>query len=198
VPTDAETIPLQGGRLRLWRQWLARDEALRLYETLRRELQWEQSEIRIAGRRVPIPRLNAWYGDPGAAYRYSGVLFEPLAWTASLRALKSRVEQATGHGFNSVLANLYRDGGDGVAWHSDDEPELGEDPAVASLSLGATRRFSLKHRQRRDLRRLDIELPSGALLSMEPPTQRHWCHQVPKTKRAVGPRINLTFRRILL
>jgi alkylated DNA repair dioxygenase AlkB len=150
------------------------------------------------GREVTAPRLTAWFGDPHASYVYSGVRHDPVPWTPTLADLRARVERATEHAFNSVLLNFYRDGEDSVSWHSDDEPELGAQPVIASLSLGATRVFQLKHKRRADLARVDIELSHGSLLLMSGNCQSHWKHQIPKRRGRTrpGPRINLTFRRV--
>ncbi len=147
------------------------------------------------GRPVRVPRLVAWHGDPVAVYTYSGTEHRPLPWTPVLVRVRRRVEALTGHEFNAVLLNLYRDGRDGMGWHSDDEPELGPEPVVASASFGATRRFCLRHRRRRESR-LDLPLGHGSLLLMHGATQRHWLHAVPKTRAPVGPRVNLTFRTV--
>ncbi len=195
--TDPEHICLEGGRLTFWRSWLDAAEAEALFNTFERELAWEQSRIRLFGSEKLIPRLNAWYADDGLTYTYSGKTFEPNAWTPALTDVRTRIEDTTGYPFNSVLANLYRDGQDSNGWHSDNEPELGQNPAIASLSLGGERKFHLKHRTRKDLAPLHLTLPSGSLLLMTGETQHHWLHQVPKTKRPVPPRINLTFRRIV-
>ena len=162
---------------------------------LRREIDWQQEEIVLFGTRRQVPRLVAWHGDPGAAYRYSGVEHDPRPWTVTLLEIRERVECLSGHRFNSVLLNLYRNGRDGMGWHADDEPELGADPVIASVSLGATRRFRMHHRRRRD-QRVAIDLEHGSLLLMRGPTQHHWLHAVPKTARPTGERINLTFRRV--
>ncbi len=159
-------------------------------------VEWEQHLIRIRGREVASPRLSAWYGDPDAHYSYSGLSLEPRPWLPVILELKTRVEAACNAPFNSVLLNLYRDGADSMGWHSDDEPELGERPVIASLSLGAIRRFRLRHRRRKELEPVAIDLENGSLLIMEGDTQRFWRHQVPKTRRAAAPRINLTFRNI--
>ena len=165
-----------------------------LFEQLAVGLEWEQSRIRMAGKLIRIPRLNAWYGDENAGYRYSGTHFQALAWIDPLIRIRQLIEQRCDRRFNSVLANLYRDGQDSVAWHADNEPELGKDPFIASLSLGQVRRFQLKHRHNRSLPRIDIDLADNSLLLMGGTLQHHWLHQVPKTRKAVGPRINLTFR----
>src|SRR5690606_6222598 len=134
------------------------------------------------------------YGDAGASYTYSGARFVPEPFTPALAALRGRLQAFTGRAFNSVLANLYRDGNDSVGWHSDNEPELGPEPAIASLSLGASRRFRLRHAH---LPPVSVDLHSGDLLVMPGPLQRHWQHTLPKTRRPVGARINLTFREIV-
>lgn len=168
-------------------------EADALFAALRRELPWRQETITLFGRTSPVPRLTSWHGDPGTAYAYSGIAMDPAPWTPSLTAIKTRVEAAAGTRFNSVLANLYRDGRDGVAWHSDDEPELGPEPVIASASFGATRAFQLRAKADPSRRRT-LLLPHGSLLVMRGSTQRLWRHQVPKTAKPVGERINLTFR----
>lgn len=167
-------------------------DADRLFEALRRLIAWRQEEAMIMGRKVPIPRLTAWHGEAG--YVYSGITMAPAPWTPALCELKACAERHAGQGFNSVLLNLYRDGRDSVSWHADNEPGLGRDPVIASLSLGATRRFHLKHR--RSGERVALDLRHGSCLIMAGATQHHWLHQLPKTARAVGPRINLTFRRM--
>lgn len=171
----------------------------RMLERLWRELEWSQPSIRLFGRLVQQPRLVAWYGDPGAVYRYSGLRLEPLPWHPLLQSLRRRIGQHCGHPFNSVLANAYRDGGDSMGWHSDDEPELGPRPVIASLSLGAPRRFLLRHRDReRGERSCGLVLEHGSLLLMTGDSQRLFQHSLPRSRQAVGLRINLTFRRILL
>lgn len=170
-------------------------EADACFDSLRVQVDWQQEEIHLFGARHAVPRLVAWHGDPGARYTYSGVAHEPRPWTPVLQQVRERVESLSGHRFNSVLLNLYRDGRDGMGWHADDEPELGTDPVIASVSLGATRRFRMRHRRHRG-QVLTIDLAHGSLLLMQGPTQHHWLHAVPKTTRAVGERINLTFRRV--
>ena len=146
------------------------------------------------GRIVPAPRLEAWYGDPEAAYSYSGLAHDPMPWTADLQAIRMAAERASGARFNSVLANLYRDGSDSNGWHADDEPELGETPAIASLSLGATRRFLFRHRASGE--RVEIQLEAGTLLIMRGAVQQCWQHSVPKQRTVQAARINLTFRSV--
>ncbi len=181
------------GRLRYWSCVVANPPAVlaRLLE----EVRWAQPRVRVFGREHPIPRLSAWYGDPAARYAYSGLQLEPLPWTPLLGGLRRCVEAHCGERFNGVLLNRYRSGMDAIGWHSDNEPELGPAPPVAALSLGAERRFLLRHRQQRD-RRLELVLAGGSLLLMEPPTQRFWQHALPRTRRPVGERLSLTFRRV--
>ena len=171
----------------------ARAEADRLFDELMRVTTWRQETATVMGRRVPIPRLTAWHGEAG--YVYSGIRMEPAPWNEPLLELKALSERLARQRFNSVLLNLYRDGRDSVSWHADNEPGLGMEPVIASISLGAVRRFQLRHRRRNE--RLAIDLPHGSCLIMAGATQHHWLHQLPKTARPVGPRINLTFRLML-
>jgi alkylated DNA repair dioxygenase AlkB len=189
-------IALADGDVRLIDGFLTRSESDAFLEQLLRLVAWEQQVIRIAGRSVASPRLSAWHGDPGARYCYSGLALEPRPWLPVILELKLRVEAACYAQFNSALLNLYRDGADSMGWHSDDEPELGERPLIASLSLGATRRFRLRHRRRAELRPVELDLEAGSLLIMQGDTQHCWKHQLPKTRRAVASRVNLTFRSI--
>lgn len=192
-----QSLALPQAELALDPHWLAADEADRLFACLRGDVAWEVHRIRLFGREVDSPRLSCWIGDPDAAYRYSGTRFEPHPWPPALRSIRDRLAGELGTDFNSVLANLYRDGRDAMGWHSDDEPELGPAPVIASISLGATRRFVLKHRREPE-RKLAVELGHGSLLLMAGDTQRNYRHALPRTARPVGERINLTFRRVYL
>ena len=176
-----------------WPALLPAETADRWMAAIAGEVKWERHEVRIAGRNVPCPRLSAWHGDEGAAYAYSGTRYLPRPWSPALREARALVEQRVGARFNSVLLNLYRDGADGMGWHADDEPELGRRPVIASLSLGAARRFRLRHRQR-EATPIGLELAHGSLLLMRGNTQHCWQHALAKTRRTVGPRLNLTFR----
>lgn len=167
----------------------------RLLTDLDETTTWGQETFRMYGKSIPIPRLTAWYGDPGKSYTYSKIAMCPQPWTTPLAEIRAAVEAESGTRFNSVLLNLYRDGRDGVAWHSDDETELGPEPVIASVSFGSTRKFQLRCKSEPGLRH-ELDLTHGSLLIMDGPTQRHWQHQIPKTSRTVGPRINLTFRYI--
>jgi alkylated DNA repair dioxygenase AlkB len=188
-----EIIPLAGGELRYWAGFLPMNEADNYLEVIQRETPWEQTRIRIAGRVLSIPRLNAWYGDPGAHYGYSGANLPLLPWTETLAGLRHQVIRATGESFNSALVNFYRDGNDSVDWHSDDEAELGKNPAIASLSLGVEREFQLRTRQKPHQHR-KIVLNHGSLLVMAGTLQHHWQHRIAKTPAITGARINITFR----
>jgi len=182
-----------GAWVRLVRRW--RPHAPAQIEDLLRPLPLRQEMLTIFGRQHATPRLVSWHGDPGCAYRYSGKSFEPRPWTQELGALRDGVTAATGYAFNTVLVNVYRTGADAMGAHRDDEPELGprrDDIGIASLSLGAPRRFVLEHEP--SGRRFDWLLGEGDLLVMGGTTQRFCKHWVPRTRKPVGLRVNLTFR----
>ncbi|MBB3834842.1 alkylated DNA repair dioxygenase AlkB [Xanthomonas arboricola] len=188
-------VPLPGAQVQWWRGWLQAAAADALLQTLLTQVQWEVHRIRMFGRVVDSPRLSSWIGDPEASYRYSGTQFSPQPWLDALQPLRARLQEDTGRPFNSVLLNRYRSGNDAMGWHSDDEPELGAQPLIASVSLGATRRFAFKHRDDAALKQT-LELGHGDLLLMGGDTQRCYKHALPRTARPVGERINLTFRQI--
>lgn len=203
APADTfETLAMDGAEVsRLARLDLGRPDAEILAELIE-QVPWRAERIVVFGREVAQPRLSAWYGDADAAYTYSGLHLRPLPWTPLLADLKGRVERASGAVFNSVLLNYYRDHRDGMGFHSDDEPELGPRPTIASLSLGERRVFVMKRRVARGgapstIPPVRIPLNSGCLLLMRGDTQRHWLHGIAKLSRPCGPRLNLTFRRIL-
>jgi alkylated DNA repair dioxygenase AlkB len=185
-----ERLPLRDADIRYYPCFFEQETAERYFQTLLRETAWEQRTLLVYGHRHPEPRLTAWYGDEGASYSYSGTTRHPKPWTPLLREIKSRVEHAAGIRYNSLLLNMYRNGQDSVSWHSDDEESLGHNPSIASLSFGAVRAFHLRHRQDKHLRH-KLDLAPGSLLVMQGSTQHYWHHQVPKTSRVVGPRINL-------
>lgn len=188
-------LPLADASLLMDPVWLPATRADALMAQLREGLDWEVHRIRMFGRMVDSPRLSSWIGDPGLGYVYSGTRFEPRPWHPALLPLRAELACLLGVEFNSVLANRYRDGRDAMGWHSDDERELGPCPVIASVSLGATRRFVLKHR-REPGRKLGLDLPNGSLLVMRGDTQAHYRHALPRTARALADRINLTFRHI--
>lgn len=175
------------------RHWLPRDAADTLQRTLRDDVPWEVHRIRMFGRQVDSPRLSCWMGDPAARYRYSGTEFMPQPWHPALLPLRDQLSAFCGHAFNSVLLNRYRDGDDGMGWHSDNEPELGPAPVIASVSLGAPRRFLLRRRDDH-AKKAEVLLDHGDLLVMGGQTQRHYQHSLPKSARPLAERLNLTFR----
>lgn len=161
------------------------------------ETPWSQETITLFGKTHLQPRLTAWYGDDQAIYSYSGKRYQPLPWTALLTQLRRSVEAAVGADFNSVLLNYYRDGADSMGLHADDEPELGPQPCIASLSLGETRTLYFKHKFRKDLKPCNLALESGSLLVMQGTTQQYWKHGIRKVSRHCEARVNLTFRQII-
>lgn len=172
-----------------------RDASL-YFEQLMQNIQWQHDEAIIMGKHMVTKRKVAWYGDENYAYTYSKVTKHALLWTPELLALKKLVEQHTGKKFNSCLLNLYHNGDEGMAWHSDDEKALGYNTTIAALSLGQERKFSFKHKRTQE--KIDILLEHGSLLVMAGTTQTHWLHRLPPTKTARAPRISLTFRTIVL
>ena len=190
-------LVLPGAQVALDPAWLSIVEADALFATLVATVPWEMHRIRLFGRQVDAPRLSCWIGDPDAVYTYSGTRLQPRPWPDALRSLRTRLRRELGVDFNSVLANFYRDGRDRMGWHSDDERALGARPVIASLSLGASRRFVLKQRKDALVKRA-LALPHGSLLLMTGDTQARYKHALPATAKPVGERINLTFRRIIV
>jgi alkylated DNA repair dioxygenase AlkB len=169
------------------------EESTRLIPILKGTINWSQETIHMYGKLLNTPRLTAWYGDNSKTYAFSGKKYEPYVWTKELLFIKARVDAACKITFNSVLLNLYRNGNDSVAWHADDEPELGINPLIASVSFGQPRRFDVRHKQDHKLK-YSIELENGSLLIMKGDLQHNWEHQIPKSTKAIKERINLTFR----
>ncbi|MGA1389052.1 MAG: alpha-ketoglutarate-dependent dioxygenase AlkB family protein [Ilumatobacteraceae bacterium] len=194
VTAPRELLPFDGSAV-LHEQFLDRELANRAFDELLSTNKWEEHDIVVFGQRHREPRLSTWHAVDGKEYEYSGLLRTPLAMTPLLSDLRQRCEQVSGAKFNSVLVNLYRDGNDGVGWHADNEAVNGREPTIASISLGATRRFDLRHRESKET--VKVDLHGGSLLVMSGLSQHCWVHQVAKTKQMVGPRINLTFRRVL-
>ena len=161
-----------------------------------RYIQWRNDEAVIFGRHIITKRKVAWYGDETYSYTYSGKTRDALSWTRELLELKTIVEGVCGRTFNSCLLNLYHTGEEGMAWHGDDEKTLEPDGAIASLSLGAERKFSFRHRKTRET--VSVQLEAGSLLVMHGPTQTNWMHALPKTKKVQLPRVNLTFRTMIV
>lgn len=164
------------------------------YQQLLTETPWQHDEAKLYGKHYVTKRKVAWYGEDSFAYTYSGTTKYAFAWTDTLLVLKQLVEELSSHTFNSCLLNLYHDGQEGMAWHSDDEKSLGKNTAIASLSLGSARRFCFRHRQ--TMLQREILLQHGQLLVMQGATQQNWQHKIPTTVTIREPRINLTFRQI--
>ena len=168
-------------------------EADVLFDTLKNEIAWRQDKIKLYGKEHDVPRLTAWYGDADKSYAYSGITLQPIPWTPALLQIKKKIESVSDIKFNSVLLNLYRSGADSVSWHSDDEPELGENPVIGSVTLGQARPFQMKHKFIKGEKR-SIILEHGSYLLMKGRTQHQWLHQIPKSKKLMDERINLTYR----
>ena len=190
------TLDVPEAEVLFYPSFFATAQADRLLERLVETTPWRQDSMKMFGQLKPLPRLTAWYGEPGARYIYSGIVNEPLTWSSALAEVKDAVEAASGVAFNGVLLNRYRDGGDSMGWHADDEREFGVEPVIASVSFGGTRNFQLKHKRRKELK-ASVELTHGSLLVMRGGTQANWLHQIPKTAKPVGERLNLTFRRLV-
>ncbi len=182
------------GELYLINGFYPDQQAQQLFKQLRQSLAWQQEKIFVYGRWLNVPRLMSWYGDKQAEYKYSGVNHQPLPWTEDLLAVKQKIQSFYPSEFNSVMANLYRDGNDSMGCHADDEKELGENPIIASLSLGEQRLLRFRHQQTKE--KLDVPLNNGDLLIMAGEIQHHWHHELPKTKKSKAERINLTFRHV--
>ena len=189
-------LPLKNANVLYLEQFYNSETSNFLFNTLRKEIQWQQDNIKLFGKTYKQPRLTALYAENEKPYSYSNITMYPESFFKELEQIKSDIEEKIAHKFTTCLANLYRTGNDSNGWHSDNEKELGRNPVIASLSLGATRSFQLKHKTDSS-QRFNIELPSGSLLIIKGTTQEFWKHRIPKTKKHVGERINLTFRTIL-
>jgi alkylated DNA repair dioxygenase AlkB len=191
-----EVISLQDGEILFMRNFFTPTESKNYFELLQNNINWKQEEVKFYGKTFPVPRKTAWYGYEGFNYSYSGITCFPEIWTNELLEIKKEIEKfIPDEDFTSVLLNLYNNGNDKMGWHADDEKELGINPTIASVSLGETRRFDIKHKQNPELH-YKFELTSGSLLIMRGALQHHWIHQIPAQKKVKEPRINLTFRTI--
>ena len=188
-------FPMKDAEVVLYPEFFSTEESS-LFTTLQESIPWKQEAIKLYGKTVPTPRLTAWHGDTEARYSYSNIIHEPEPWTPELLEIKRRIETVCNSRFNFVLLNLYREGRDSMSWHSDDEPELGVNPIIGSVSFGASRRFHFQHKLDALLRQ-SVDLTDGSLLIMGGATQHFWRHQLPKTARPIAPRINLTFRTVM-
>jgi alkylated DNA repair dioxygenase AlkB len=187
----------QHGELYLLPNFLNAEDADIAYESLLQNIKWKQYHIKMFGKLLAQPRLTAWHGSAGLNYSYSGLNLAPEPFSKELLTLKAKIEQVGSIQFNSVLLNLYRNERDSMGWHADDERELGINPVIASLSLGQTRKFQVKHKLNKDLN-LNLLLTHGSLLLMKGEMQHYWQHAIPKSKNSCSQRINLTFRNILV
>lgn len=185
----------QDGTVLYFGRVLSKEKADWYFERLMHTIEWKNDEAAIFGKHFITKRKAAWYGDRNYAYTYSNSTKHALSWTPELQELKAIAESLSQTTFNSCLLNLYHNGDEGMAWHSDDEKSLGKDTTIASLSLGAERKFALKHKQNKQT--ISVMLEPGSLLIMKDTTQTHWLHSLPKTKKVQHPRINLTFRTML-
>jgi alkylated DNA repair dioxygenase AlkB len=169
-------------------------EATRICKELLDTIPWQQDEVVMFGKKIMTKRKVAWFADAGITYTYAGVKKSGLQWTEALLGIKQKIEAITGASYNACLLNLYHEGEEGMGWHRDNEKEIIAESSIASVSLGAARKFAFKHATTNE--RLDIELANGSLLDMKGVIQEHWYHSLPKTKRIKQMRINLTFRRM--
>ncbi len=187
---------LQNAEVILYEAFFSKEESGEIFKKLVSEIAWKQDKIKMYGKVLDLPRLTAWYGEEGKSYRYSGIDMQIHAWNEVLLSIKNRIEKVANVNFNGALLNFYRNGNDSMSWHSDDEKELGKNPVIASVSFGETRKFRLRHKTNKNLK-TEVLLTNGSLLLMQGETQHFWQHEIPKTKRQIGERINLTFRYIL-
>jgi len=192
-PSEKIIFDLPQAEVEYYPHFLNPETANMLFNRLLHEVPWQQDDIVVYGKTHQQPRLTALYGNEGKPYAYSNIVMQPHIWNSLLTYIKEEVEVVCNTSFTTVLLNLYRNGKDSNGWHADNEKELGRNPVIASLSLGASRMFHLKHNTDNDLRQRMV-LENGSLLIMKGETQHFWKHQIPKTTQEIGPRINLTFR----
>ena len=191
--TQKNVLP-KDGSVELIQNVLSLEQESRFFHSLCSQIHWQSDEIQLFGKKIITKRKVAWYGDEAYNYTYSHSTKVALAWSSSLKELKLLVENISKESFNSCLLNLYQSGEEGMSWHADNEKELQKHGAIASLSLGAERKFSFKHKTTGE--KVNLNLAGGSLLIMRGNTQEHWLHQLPKSKKVTSPRINLTFRTI--
>ncbi|MCJ8276608.1 MAG: alpha-ketoglutarate-dependent dioxygenase AlkB [Bdellovibrionales bacterium] len=195
MKTLKNVLPMDG-TVTYIKDFFTTSESQDYFSRIRKETAWEEKSIIMFGKSVMQPRLMSWYGDPESSYKYSGLKLQPLPWTKPLIEIKEAAERASESDFNSVLLNLYRSGQDSMGAHNDNEKELGSNPCIASISFGETRRFIFRHIKTKE--KVNIDLEDGSLLIMKGSTQTHWKHELPKTKKVIQERINLTFRNIVV
>lgn len=186
-------LPLPGADVVYYKNFISPEESQQIFETLLHNTDWQQDNIKVFGKVYAQPRLTALYAENNKPYSYSNITMYPQPFTELLLDLKGRLKEVCDVDFTTVLLNLYRDGQDSNGWHADDEKELGENPVIASLSFGAVRDFKFREKAKKS-NTFKMQLAAGSLLLMQGKTQHLWQHQIPKTKKTVSPRINLTFR----
>lgn len=187
---------IENGEYLFYPDFFSKAESDLYFQNLKENIDWKQESMNMYGKQVDFPRLTAWYGDNDKPYSFSGITLQPKFWTKELLEIKDKIEPLSNIQFNSVLLNRYRSGNDSISWHTDAEKELGQNPVIASVNFGATRKFQLRHIKTKE--KIEIDLTHGSLLIMRGELQHFWQHQVPKTSKVVNERINLTFRVIKL
>lgn len=191
-PEHGKPIKIRNGEYIYFPNFYNEATADKYFKRLIEDIKWKQESMKMYGKEIPFPRLTAWYGDNEKPYSFSGITLQPHSWSPGLLKVKNDIEPKANVVFNSVLLNRYRDGSDSISWHTDAEKELGQNPVIASVNFGAERKFQLKHKETEE--RIDIVLQHGSLLIMQGELQHYWKHQIPKTKKPLGERVNLTFR----
>jgi len=188
----SDTTIIENGEYLFIPNFFNNPESDNFFKLLKEKILWKQESMNMYGKQIAFPRLTAWYGNDDKPYSFSGITLSPNPWNPVILEIKNRIEPKANVCFNSVLLNRYRDGKDSISWHTDAEPELGKNPIIASVNFGATRKFQLRHVRTKE--KIEIELTHGSLLIMQGELQHYWQHQVPKTNKTIGERINLTFR----
>lgn len=194
IPEHHITVISTDGEAIYYKNAFLNQEAQDYFDALFHNIEWKNDEINLFGKNIITNRKVAWYGDPGLTYTYSKITKEALLWTNELLVIKNKIENITGEKFNSCLLNLYHNGNEGMGWHTDNEKELKENGAIASVSFGANRKFSFKHKTTKE--NVSLILENGSILVMKGTLQKHWLHCLPKSKKVTTARINLTFRQI--
>lgn len=192
-PSESIEFNLPDSEIIYYPNFFNKEKADEFFEKLKTDIPWQQDDITVFGKKYPQPRLTSLFGNEGKPYSYSNIVMKPHSWNSLLMFIKNQIEEVCPENFTTVLLNYYRDGKDSNGWHADNEKELGTNPVIASVSFGAERSFHLQHNFFKE-QKLKINLEHGSLLIMKGTTQHFWKHQIPKTAKPIGPRINLTFR----
>ena len=192
-PSESIEFNLPDSEIIYYPNFFNKEKADEFFEKLKTDIPWQHDDITVFGKKYPQPRLTSLFGNEGKPYSYSNIVMKPHSWNSLLMFIKNQIEEVCPENFTTVLLNYYRDGKDSNGWHADNEKELGTNPVIASVSFGAERSFHLQHNSIKE-QKLKINLEHGSLLIMKGTTQHFWKHQIPKTAKPIGPRINLTFR----